>query len=278
MPDTGYHHLWVNAFITGLSVGVASIFISHSSKDAAFVVGYLKPFLEQGGMSVWCSTADLNWGVDWERRLQQALLKADWFIVVLSPDAADSDWVRAEVHWAMEKRKGSLIPVMLRTCDPAAIHLRLGTVQFIDFRQDVDASAQNLLDGLRGRTMLSPIPDMDKTVVGQIDQPEILEITALFDLTIDNGMSRRVSMIIDQQCILGRGVDVDFAIASATVSRYHARLTVVMGESGRHLEIVDLQSSNGTYVNGVRIDHSQRLEIGDRITLGAAALKLRQVS
>jgi hypothetical protein len=257
---------------------VASIFISHSSKDAAFVVGYLKPLLEQYGLSVWCSTADLNWGVDWERQLQQELLNADWFIVVLSPDAADSDWVRAEVHWAMEKRKGSLIPVMLHTCDPAAIHLRLGTVQFIDFRHDVEASAQNLLNWLRGRTMLSPIPGPSKTEVAPIDQEQICRITALFDLTIDNSTSRQVSLTIDRQCTLGRGVDVDFALASATVSRYHARLLVVMDMEGKHLEIVDLQSSNGTYVNGARIEHSQRLEIGDRITLGTVVLQLRQVA
>ena len=50
-----------------------------------------------------------------------------------------------------EKRKGSIVPVMLRTCEPAAIHLRLGTIQFIDFRRDPESSGGQLLAWLRGR-------------------------------------------------------------------------------------------------------------------------------
>ncbi|SDX93223.1 FHA domain-containing protein [Allochromatium warmingii] len=256
---------------------VARIFISHSSKDAVFVVEYLKPLLEHAGMSVWCSSGDLEWGVDWERQLHQELRRADWFIVVLSPDAADSDWVRAEVHWAMEKRKGSIVPVMLHTCDPSAIHLRLGIVQFVDFRSDLDASATRLLNWLQGNTVLSFAHQTQETRITPLAVEPACRVTLLFDLTIDNSASRPVSLSIDRQCVLGRGVDVDFTLASATVSRYHARLTVINDAHGKQLEITDLQSSNGTYVNDERISGARCLQAGDRVVMGTALLNIRQL-
>ena len=55
----------------------------------------------------------------------------------------------------------------------------------------------------------------------------------------------------------------DFIVADALVSRVHCRLTA----SAQQLVIEDLQSTNGTYVNGVRLKLST-LEDGDRVRLG----------
>lgn len=38
---------------------MTTVFISHSSKDSEFAGGFLKPFLEKKGMTVWCSSADM---------------------------------------------------------------------------------------------------------------------------------------------------------------------------------------------------------------------------
>jgi len=41
--------------------------------------------------------------------------------------------VKDELHWALTKRSGRIIPVMLETCDPASFHLRLPQIQSVDF-------------------------------------------------------------------------------------------------------------------------------------------------
>ena len=67
---------------------------------------------------------------------------------------------------------------------------------------------------------------------------------------------------------LGRATGADFIVDAALVSRVHCRLTA-LPDGG--LEIRDLESTNGTFVNGVRIDHA-RLAAGDRLQVGRVEL------
>lgn len=63
---------------------------------------------------------------------------------------------------------------------------------------------------------------------------------------------------------LGRAGEVDWVVEHPLVSRRHCRL--VAHPDGR-LEVEDLESTNGTFVNGRRILR-ERLEPGDRLTIG----------
>src|SRR6476469_1312139 len=62
---------------------------------------------------------------------------------------------------------------------------------------------------------------------------------------------------------VGRALSSDVALLDPTVSRRHASL--VADESG--IELNDLGSSNGTFVNGERVEHA-RLAAGDVLTFG----------
>ena len=70
---------------------------------------------------------------------------------------------------------------------------------------------------------------------------------------------------------IGRGADADFQVPDKTVSRIHARIDV--DESGQCF-IEDLDSHNGTAVNGVRIDSKKRIKAEDALVLGRAEFKL----
>ena len=61
----------------------------------------------------------------------------------------------------------------------------------------------------------------------------------------------------------------DIVLDDAGVSRRHAALTVEGGEA----TIEDLGSTNGTRVNGVRLESSRRLVAGDEVRIGAAAVR-----
>jgi pSer/pThr/pTyr-binding forkhead associated (FHA) protein len=67
---------------------------------------------------------------------------------------------------------------------------------------------------------------------------------------------------------LGRATGADFIVDAALVSRVHCRFTVLPDGA---LEIRDLESTNGTYVNGERIDIAQ-LTAGDRVQVGRVEL------
>src|ERR1700730_9922373 len=66
---------------------------------------------------------------------------------------------------------------------------------------------------------------------------------------------------------VGRASRADFIVDRALVSRLHCRLEAV----DDHLEVIDLSSTNGTYVNGKRIERSQ-LTNGDRLRVGRVEL------
>lgn len=68
---------------------------------------------------------------------------------------------------------------------------------------------------------------------------------------------------------LGRARGVDFVVDAPLVSRVHCRLTAVPDGS---LELEDLDSTNGTYLNGSRVRGRTRLEAGDHVGIGRVVL------
>lgn len=79
----------------------------------------------------------------------------------------------------------------------------------------------------------------------------------------DRGEKRRFPLPRELVTI-GRREDCDLRIPLGDVSRKHC--TIMRNESG--LQIQDLGSSNGTYVNGERIQQAE-LHAGDRIRIGS---------
>ena len=78
---------------------------------------------------------------------------------------------------------------------------------------------------------------------------------------------------LEEELVIGReGAAV--TVADSELSRRHAAVRPVDGG----IEIEDLGSLNGTYVNGQRIDAPTRLAGGDSIKLGQSVLELEAAS
>jgi pSer/pThr/pTyr-binding forkhead associated (FHA) protein len=70
---------------------------------------------------------------------------------------------------------------------------------------------------------------------------------------------------------VGRAARADFIVDAALVSRLHCRITA----TDDILEVVDLESTNGTFVNDTRVGRAA-LKDGDRLRVGRVELTVEK--
>lgn len=72
---------------------------------------------------------------------------------------------------------------------------------------------------------------------------------------------------------IGRHPSCGFSLQRGEVSRRHAEVRF----DGRTYALRDLGSTNGSYVNGERVEREQRLSPGDRIEIGSSVITFCQI-
>ena len=86
------------------------IFISYSHKDKEYI-RQLHGALEEEGFEVWVDER-INYGEEWIRVVQKHVDECDAFLVVISRNAEESDWVQNELARAKRKKK-PIFPLLL---------------------------------------------------------------------------------------------------------------------------------------------------------------------
>ena len=131
------------------------VFISYSRKDIKFA-RRLATDLENAGFDVWWDISDLQGGDDWVRFIPAAIEASRSFVVLLSPDSIQSEWVAKEYSYALRLRK-KIVPAMIRQCD---MPFALNTINYVDFINDeYDTAVNKLLVALGG----TPLPEAPAT-------------------------------------------------------------------------------------------------------------------
>ena len=89
------------------------VFISHAHEDGAFVANLIK-VLQRHRIKYWFSPKHIVAAQQWHDEIGKALARCDWFLVVLSPHAVKSKWVRHECLYALndDRYAGSIVPVL----------------------------------------------------------------------------------------------------------------------------------------------------------------------
>ncbi|MFN8537429.1 MAG: FHA domain-containing serine/threonine-protein kinase [Thermomicrobiales bacterium] len=96
-------------------------------------------------------------------------------------------------------------------------------------------------------------------------------MSAGFVLRVENGaLAGQVFPLAAPTVVIGRHTEADIVLTGNQVSRRHARLELV---DNRPL-LTDLNSANGTFVNGSRLATPQPLSPGDLIELGEYRLRV----
>jgi hypothetical protein len=128
---------------------MSHIFISYSKQNIDFV-RYLRVLLENVGFAVWVDEARLSPSARWWKTIEDSIQGCAAFVIVMSPDSVESDWVEREILLA-EKLKRPIFPVLLEG-DPWS---RLANIQFEDMRAGLRSElSSTFVKSLRRRVPL----------------------------------------------------------------------------------------------------------------------------
>jgi len=133
-------------------MGSELIFVSYSSNDRPFALGFTKA-LESLGAKIWIDQLGIKLGQNWDNAIEDALETADTIILLISPTAADSQNVQDEVSIAKEKNK-KLVPVLIMPCD---LPMRWKRLQYADLTTDAEKAIRDIVQelGLESETAAS---------------------------------------------------------------------------------------------------------------------------
>ncbi len=122
------------------------IFLSHSSKDRAFVLRLVKIF-ESNRISYWYSATHIKGAKQWHDEIGRALGACNWFLVVLTPDAVRSQWVKRELLFALDEDRYNrrIIPLLYKSCKYSRLSWTLPAFELVDFRARFDYGCEQLL-------------------------------------------------------------------------------------------------------------------------------------
>ena len=118
----------------------------------------------------------------------------------------------------------------------------------------------------------------------QADRPALRAPTARYPPGMSQAMARfevvagravGMSVLLDDELLIGRHADGAGRLADDDeISRSHARISI---DRSGFCAIEDLGSTNGTFVNGLRISGPQTLSVGDTIEVGGTTLVVREL-
>jgi hypothetical protein len=124
------------------------IFISYSRRDQEFVTRLASDLNEQVA-GVWFDRSAIQLGEKWHDEIMEGIRDCKAFVLVLSPDAAESKYVREEMNKALELGK-AIFPVIYRPAKWSGEFASIvKDIQTLDLRSgSYTDSFQKLVDGL----------------------------------------------------------------------------------------------------------------------------------
>ena len=279
------------------------IFISYSRSDRAAARHFAKCF-EEDGFTVWWDAA-LHSGESFDQVIERELRAAAAAIVLWSPRSVASRWVRAEATLA--DRQGKLIPVIIEQCERPIIFELTHTNDLADWVGDKgDPRWQGLVDDV-GR-LIGDRDDGASRGTSQPAAPKPLAFSsalplqqssappprpAVFSRDNDDSQATQFFVGADRQdhfhCLeistdehgerryivspqglrIGRSPPADIILSDRQVSRSHC----IVELDGADLKITDLGSTNGTFVDGTRVERSASLPVGSVLSVGTVTMR-----
>jgi hypothetical protein len=130
-------------------------FISHSTKDKPFV-RKLAADLVASGIKVWLDEQNILVGDSIPEKIAQGLAESDFFLIVVSENSVNSEWVRKELNSAIvheiERRKVTVLPIKLDSAKtPDTIKDKL----YADFSKSYEEGLEKLIRSIKARKVVT---------------------------------------------------------------------------------------------------------------------------
>ncbi|MBE2267164.1 MAG: TIR domain-containing protein [Anaerolinea sp.] len=140
------------------------VFLSYSRKDSA-MKDRVQKSLADAGLSVW-TDANLTPGTpEWFQAIERAIDATRVLVVLLSPDAKQSEWVQKEIGYAKAWKK-PIFPILVRGDEAESTPFQIFGTQYVDVRDNSRYSGEmgRLIDAIQqNRGGLSPPPPTTST-------------------------------------------------------------------------------------------------------------------
>lgn len=134
----------------GTEMNAPTAFVSYARNDWPGFVSRLVADLTAGAHRVWVDQNFVVGGDDWMDAIGEALQECDTLLLVLSPEAVSSRYVKMEYRYFFNQGK-PIIPILYRPVD--RMPFELATLQYVDFaRADRVNAYSTLVDLLSRRT------------------------------------------------------------------------------------------------------------------------------
>lgn len=274
------------------------IFLSYARADRT-VARLFADCFEHEGFSVWWD-ASLHSGETFDEVIERNLRDAKAVVVLWSPNSVTSRWVRAEATQA--DRRNKLAPAVIEPCDRPIIFELTHAAELSDWTGDTaDLRWRTFMDDLRHliarnsegqepqprAAPAAPRPmGMGAGHAARRDEP--IERPALAArperaavLVADEGadahyleldsenLGGEAFLLNTSGAKIGRSAPANIVVPDSSVSREHC----IVGMANDELLVTDLNSTNGTFIDGERITRATILPVGSELRIGQVSLR-----
>jgi hypothetical protein len=183
--------------------------------------------------SAWYSRVDIQSAKEWEDGIKGGLESSDWFVVVMSPNSAASEWVKKELEWAMSNRRGNILPLLIAPCPMSDFHEHLPRIQYIDLVTEPARGRIQLMQYLKDAKPVRAISgDWKGRVIphlGPSGQPAELMLEG--SLTVHgNTVTGSIKFLLPD---LWKWVGTNYSVNGVLLDARFLQLDYVCGDPGR---------------------------------------------
>lgn len=281
------------------------IFLSYARQDRA-TARIIAECLKEEGLTVWWD-ASLHSGETFDEVIERNLKDARAVVVLWSPASVASRWVRAEATLA--DRRNKLVPAIIQACDRPIIFELTHTAELSGWNGDKsDVRWRTFVEDLfrliaSGEEQPAPPeghepeaaasssvrpprqplrPGNDEVISSEAvprtsrpRPPARLATQAPVEseahlLEIEQGdLPEDVIVVGSTGAKIGRTAPADIVLPHGSVSREHC----IIGMANDVLLVTDLNSTNGTFIDDVRISRATILPVGSVLRVGEISMR-----
>lgn len=160
-------------------------FISYSRMDET-VMRRIHDSLRQQGLRIWMDKVGLKPGEpSWKRAIQGAIDSSECIIVLLSPEAKQSEWVSKELDYAEAMGK-PIYPVLIRGNTRTSVPFGFNSSQWLDIRDEgqYETALASLVQSISERLNISAMLQKAKSLLFQVYYPRELIINEWHSMSV----------------------------------------------------------------------------------------------